>query len=257
MTEEERKKLEEERKRIDEQLAGGTGGQSEGGQGGQDDDNDDNDDDLSSMSQEELISRIKGTRKTIKDLRNENAKRRVENKGIKESLDKVNNEFSGIKSGFAKALGLETEDQVKPEEAIGVLTQENEALRNELAFNDFAAEYGIADSKQKKYFRYLLSEASEHLEDDEELPEEKLNEILEQVQATGGQTKKSNSTTVSGSGNGGTSPTNTNEAIMKGEMTVERFAKLTTAEQGYYYQKNPQHGAKLMNEAAAKGLLGN
>ena len=257
MTEEEKREFEELKKMREEKN------KEKLNQQNQDlDDNEDadeNEEDFDALSKEELISKLKNTGKTIKELRKENAKRRVENKEFKSGLEAMSNELSGFKGGIAKALGLSREDDLKPEEQIGVLQEQNLNLESRLAFLEICNEHGIVGEKNQKYFNYLLNEKMSHLDEDEELPEEVFNEILEEVNARGFNNSKRSKTSVDGSGKGdsGNPPINNeNQDLFKGDMTVEKFVKLSITEQGYYYGKNPVHAQKLLDEAAKRGLLG-
>lgn len=223
---------------------------------------DDQEIDFSELSKEELISKLKGQGKTVKELRKENAKRRVENKEIRQGLDSMSQELGGFKTGIAKALGLNGNEDLKPEEKIEVLAQENESMSGQLYFYELCLENKITDPKDRSYFKYLVNEKMQNLPDNEEtLPEEVFSQILDEVKARSLSSSTRTSTTVSGNaGNGkgsGYPPADqVNQNVQNGEMTVEKFVQLPIAEQGVYYQKNPEHAGLLYKEASRKGLLG-
>lgn len=182
----------------------------------------------------------------IKRLRDENAKARIKNKETSQRLTTLEQTFGGLK----KALGVSDDKELTPEELKAErerLMAERDALLVDQQLREMESEHSIP-KEHSKYFRFLLNEKLESLEEGEELPQEDLEDIVKQVKSLGG-TKKSGNSTGLNSG-GAPSP---KEGT--GDLTVEDFAEMTLGERTALYTKNPQEYNRLFAAANAKGLL--
>ena len=176
----------------------------------------------------------------IKKLRAENAKHRTKNKALDEQMSSLNGKFTALK----KALGVE-DDEEDPEVKIGRLHAENQALALEVSISRISREHEIP-AGQEKYFRFLLAEKMEALEDGQEIGDDDVAEIAAEVKKISGKAA-GNSTGVSAgkkpNADGGTT------------LTVQAFAKMNTGEKSELYAKNPSEYTRLFNEAKSQRMI--
>lgn len=177
----------------------------------------------------------------IKKLRAEAAKHRNKAKTFSEQLDAVNGKLSGLK----KTLGVE-DDEADPEEKIKELSGKTDALEVELSVVKLARDHDVP-KESDKYFRFLLGQKLEELEEGEEITDEQVAELAVEAKQVSGKSGN-NSTGLSG----GKKPSADNG---KGTLTVQQFAKMNTGEKSALYAKNPSEYNRLFSEAREKRLL--
>lgn len=181
-------------------------------------------------------------KKELKKLRRENASKRVAARDASEKLKVTEEQLTKIK----QTLGLEEEES--PEDKIQSLTAQLEALQMENQLTSLAGELGIPP-KQNKYFKFLVHERLNDLEEGEELTDEDLQEIAEEAKMVGGSRKSSTGVDSGGGKGGGQKPAGGDQ------MTVEQFCKMSLTEKSALYQKNPQEYERLFSSAREKGLV--
>lgn len=207
----------------------------EDGTGSQDDGNEGEDD--------SIFSDPKKAAELVKSLRTENAKHRTKNKELGSKLAAMEGTLGKLK----KAFGGEEDDESDPAEKVAELSSANERLTMELHLRDIARESGVP-AEREKYFRFLLAEKLEALEEGEELGEEDIAEAVKA--ATDGFAPKKSSTGVKpGTGDA------PNPDSKPGDVTVEQFVKMNSGEKSQLYTKNPDLYQKLFAEAVAKKIL--
>lgn len=203
-----------------------------GGDGGAGDDDDSDDFDYSNAD---------AVKKEIKKLRKEAASKRVSNKELTQKVAKYEETQKKLKQVF----GLE-DDEVDPAEQVQQLQAENQMLKLDMELNQIAGDLEIPQGNQK-YFKFLVKEKLQQLDEGEELSDEDLEAIAQEVRALGGnkQTstglKKPQTPPPSGDGNGA--------------MTVEGFMKLSLSEKSLLYTKDPAEYDRLFRAAKDKGLI--
>jgi hypothetical protein len=184
----------------------------------------------------------------IKDLRKENAGYRTKAKDFQTKLDEVSGRFSKLEGGLKNALGLKDEDDLDPEEKVKHLSQKVDGLHFESAVNEIFIEQGLPGGKKgAKYLSFLLQEAASELGENEEVSEEKMEEIVSQVKMTFG--SKQSSTSVDGNGNTPPKPGDS------GTVTLDEFVSMSIASKTELYSKNKSLYEGLMKQAKTKGLL--
>lgn len=177
----------------------------------------------------------------IKKLRAEAAKHRNKAKAVSEQLASVNGKMSGLK----KALGVEDENE-DPEAKLKAQQAKSDALEVELSVVHLARDHEVP-KESEQYFRFLLGQKLESLEEGEELSDEQVEELAAEAKKVSG--KPANNSTGLG---GGKKPPADNG---KGALTVEQFVKLNTGEKSAIYAKNPSEYSRLFSEAREKRLL--
>lgn len=161
-------------------------------------------------------------------LRKENADRRSEVKTLKGELASYKERLTKFEQAMKEALGLGEGEEMTPEQQIQVLNSKVMDLEFRNAILETAALHGIPH-EHVKYFSFLVQEASQELNDGEELSEEKMSEIVAHVKSIAG--SKPTSTGV-GSGSG-SKPPKPQEG--KRELTLEDFRKMTVSEKSRLY----------------------
>lgn len=202
---------------------GGAGGDDVGGDPGGTGDDEGSGDDDGDLSQEDL-------KKLVAKLRKENATHRAKNKSLEDSFTSVKGELGKVKA----ALNIK-DDEEDPKTALSKLQAQNESQQMDLAISNLAIENGISKD-QLKFFKFLLAEKFEELEEGVEISDDDISEVVQQVKgASSG--KKQNST-----GSDGKPPKPNTPA----EVTAEQFASMTLAERTEVYDKNPTLYDQLM-----------
>lgn len=184
------------------------------------------------------------TKNYIKGLRKENANYRTKAKNLEEK-------YNDLDGRVKKVLGGEENEQ-PPEERAQALEAHANNLQFENALLQTAVQNGVA-GEGFDYFKFLMTQEVEKLGDEEELSEERLSEIVQEVQTrTGTPTTSTTRTSVSGQDgdDGSQNPNNTN-----GEVTLDEFVNMSLVQKSDLYQKNPQVYEKLMKEAKQKKRL--
>ena len=197
---------------------------------------DDDPDDQSKWSPEK-------TKAYIDKLRKENATHRNKNKELASQL-KLSEEQ---KKGVLKAIGIESDDE-KPEEKLKALTSESQQLAFRNAILESAVQHGIPADKVK-YYQFLVVEATNELEEGEELSDEKMEEIIKEAKSS---SKGSNSTSVGKGGKDGKQPPKPGES---GDISLDQFCRMTMIEKSNLYLKQPDTYKALLSEAKAKKRL--
>jgi len=200
-----------------------------------DDPGDDGDDDLT----------LDDAKKLIKKLRGENANSRTKNKGLEERLGKIE---KGLKSMFGEE---DDDDDRSPEDKLADAQAQNESVAFQNAMLEFCLDNGITDKSDRKYLSYLVAEASEELDEGEELSEEKLAELVQEAKSRGkgSGSKKANSSADSGDGNDNPSPDGDSE------VTLDQFAEMSVLDKNELYRNHPDTYKKLWAQAKEKGLV--
>jgi len=186
-------------------------------------------------------SNTEAVKAEIKKLRKESADRRLKNKELTQKLTGFETTLGAIKS----KLGLE-DDELTLEEKAERIQAENEQLQQQLFIGEIEQELGIS-KEQRKFFRFLLNEKLEALEEGDELGEEELLQIVAELKETTGAKEVKSSTGVTPKGK---TPDNGNNGL-----TVEQFAKMNVAEKSKLYQDDPAEYNRLFSEAREKRLL--
>jgi len=181
-------------------------------------------------------------KKYILQLRKENAKHRTKAKNLEDSSTTAEQKLQEMRSNLAKALGLEGEDEVSPEEQVQHLTSYTQQLEIQSALMETALVNGVS-ANELGYFKYLLAERLEALEEGEELGEEEMAEIVGEVKRVSA--AKSASTGV---GTKAPAPTNTSS----GGVTVEQFMKMSVTEKSQLYMRDKSLYERLVEEAKKK-----
>lgn len=176
----------------------------------------------------------------IEKLRKEAAKHRTKAKDLEGKMQDLNGKFDKLK----KAFGGEDEE-VDPEKMIQQLQAEKEALAIEVSISQVARAHAIP-AEQDKYFRFLLAEKMEGLEEGEEITDEDVALIAAEVMKVSSKAAK-NSTGVNSAGK--------HSGESSGETTVEAFAKMNVGEKSALYAKNPAEYNRLFSLAKEKRLI--
>lgn len=176
----------------------------------------------------------------IKKLRAENAKHRTKNKSLEEQLGSMNGTLGKLK----EHLGIK-DDEEDPQTVIQNLKKEKEMLEVEIGLGSLAREHGIARD-QEAYFRFLMSQKFEQLEEGAELTDEDIESIVQEVQKVSGAQKRQST----GVGSGAANPAGNNDGL-----TLEQFVKMGVGEKSQLYTKNPDLYSRLFSEAQQKGFL--
>ena len=179
--------------------------------------------------------------KVIKELREENAKRRVEGK-------KLEDDFGGFKKKLASALGLDDEKD-KPEEVAKRLLKEKNKIEAEHKLTTLA--YGLGIKKDDiDYFSYLYNSAQKNLDEGQTLPQKAFDDIVEKVNRVSG--KSNNSSSVGGSppsdGEGGS-----DDKEKLGKTTLDEFLSMSFVQKSELCSKDAATYDKLSAEARKKG----
>lgn len=183
------------------------------------------------------------TKAHLKKLRDENAKHRLKNKDLTSQLGVS----EAQKKAILKAAGIESEEE-KPEEKLKASQTKNQELEFRSAILEMALENGIP-KEDVKFFTFLVQEATATLKDNEELSDEKMAEIVADVQKRGG--GKASTSVGGGKGDKGSK---TPEGG-KGGITLDMFCKMTFSEKAKLYGENPDLYTQLKDEAKAKNRL--
>lgn len=222
------------------------------GQNNNDDQTDDSDDSDSSKKGQEGGDdddlekwNPKEVKNYIKELRNENKKHRQRAKSVEEKFDKLS-------TGLKKALGVEDDEDMSPEETIDKLSSSNESMKLQLAIRDTALSMGIGGDDYE-YFEFLMGKKLNDMGEDEEMDEDAIQEIAQKVQArSGSSSQKKTSTSVGTGKKDGTEPDGTSDGD---NITAEQFSQMNTGEKSAIYQKTPELYDKLFKECVARGLI--
>ena len=179
--------------------------------------------------------------KEITKLRTENASSRTKAKATEDRLGKIE---TGLKSIFGES---EDGEELSPEEKLEQVQAQNHGVAFENAMLELCLDKGLTDKDDRKYLSFLVTEAAEELEDDEELSEETLDELIQKAKSRGAGKKASSSP----DSDGDTPPNPEGDDV----LTVEKFSKMNALEKNQLYTENPDVYTKLANEAKKKGMF--
>ncbi len=187
------------------------------------------------------------TKSYIKKLRDENAARRKKTTDLENQVQNLQKSFDGVK----KAIGLEDNSDLTPEQQVEVLTEHSQGLELSNQLLRSAIGKGINSEDGLEYFEFLVGKQLESLGEGEELTDEMLDGISAKVKRLHpGQQAGGVSTSV-GTETGSTTP-KPGQAV---GVTVEQFAKMTVSEKSELYSKSPEQYKQLLDEAKTKRLL--
>lgn len=187
------------------------------------------------------------TKKYIKSLRDENAKHRTKSKDLEAKLQGFEERFSKFDKGLKTLLGQEEGEELSPEDQVQQLQSHVEQSEFERAVLESAIENGIPP-QQMKYYRFLLGEALNGLDEDGELSEEIMSDIIAQVQGVSGTPRAAGNSSVDGKP--GQGPQGDNSGV-----TLDAFVKMGITDRSNLYNKHPETYSKLMAEARQKRLI--
>ena len=142
--------------------------------------------------------------------------------------------------------GIEEE---KPEEKIKTLTAANQGLDFRRAVLEAAVEHGIG-KESIDFFEFLISKAASELDEGEELPDEKMLEIVAKCKKGSGESGKGKGDTSVGNGGKGEPNPDKNKA---GDVTLSKFLKMTVVQKSELYTKNRELYESLVAQAKAEG----
>lgn len=171
------------------------------------------------------------TKKYIKKLRDENAKRRTESNNLTTKMEKM-------EKGF-KAMFGEEDDDTDPEEKVKTLSSQYESVVTENAILKLALENGIVGAENIEYFEFQMSKKLNSLQEGEEMTDEDLAEILGKCSKAG--VKKPADTSVKGD-------KDKKPDSKPDEVTQEEFDKMGMIQKSNLYLKNPDLYKKLMGK---------
>lgn len=168
----------------------------------------------------------------IKQLRKENAQRRTEANQLKTQFEDL--------TGRIKSVFGEEKNEAPVEQQLGQLQSTAETLAFQNAVLNMAVTNGIG-AEGLPYMQFLLSQASESLEEGEEMDEDAIASIIEEVRSkTGGGRPGMGATSVNAPrGN----------ASQQAEVTPEQFASMSLSEKTDLYRKN-QNLYERLNQAS-------
>lgn len=225
----------------DGQGDSGTGDGGEGSGDGADGDGDGN-----GSTGDDFDSLPDFAKKMIKNLRSESAASRTKNKTLEDR-------FTKMEAGMKSALGLEDDDQASPEERVQTLTQQSESLAIRNAILEVAIENSLT-KEQSDYFGYLLQKEGESLEDDQEITEERYQELVNSSKALGGKQSGTADTDVEGDAGNGEGNGGDGQGGNTG-MTAEQFSNLGYGEKVKLRNENQPLYDKLFAEARKLRIL--
>lgn len=180
----------------------------------------------------------------IEKLRKENAKWRNKSKASNAEMTKLQERLSKLEGGLKKVVGADDEDEVDPETQIQALSAKAQKIEFEKTLSDLAIEHGIG-KETFRYFKFVVNEALEALDEGEELDEDAIAELAIQAKRFG--TSKGTGSSVGTKGPGATQET--------GAVTFEKFVKMSIQEKSALYGKSPELYNRLMSEAKEKRAL--
>ena len=222
---------------------GGEGGNSPDGdgQGGDDGGNNDLPEDESQWTPEQTKSYIKKLRKENQSYRSRFQKAEAKTAGLEER-------FGKLESGLKNLVGGD-DDEETPEDKIARLEESQAVSEMNQAVVTTAYALGVpADGLD--YFKFLIQQQAEQMEDDDVIGEDVLAELAQKAKAHANGSSKGATTSADGQGGQPPKP----EGKRSGVKAAE-FAKMTIAERSALYQRNKDEYAQLMQECKEQKLL--
>lgn len=171
------------------------------------------------------------------------AKLRKEAAGHRTKANNFKTELDTFKQKVSKAVGGE-EDDTPPEKKIEALTAHSNSLAVENGILALAVEHSVPKDGMK-YFKFLIAEALDSLEEGEELDEEKLTPILAEVRG-----KAAKPTTTSVTANNGKKDPEASE-----EITLSKFCAMSMGEKTDLYRSKPDLYNSLLAQAKKEKRL--
>ena len=172
------------------------------------------------------------------------SKLRKEAAGYRTKFNAQKTEFDAFREKVSKAVGGE-EDELPADKKVEALSAQNQAFATNNAILELAVEHGIPKDGMK-YFKFLIAQAVEELEEGQELGEEELKPILAEVR---GKFAKASTTSVI---------TTTNKKDPEGstEISLDKFVSMTMSEKTDLFRKQPELYQSLLDQAKkAKRLI--
>lgn len=177
----------------------------------------------------------------IESLRKENAKYRTKSKELETQYTSINERFSKVEKGLKGLFGEGEEgDDMPPEQKLEVMQAQNENLVLNNALTEAALEYGVG-KQDYSYFKFLVQEKLQALEEGEELTEEDLDVIAKQ-------SKRGSAASSTSVEEGDIAPEQT------GGVTLDAFKAMGINERSMLFSKNEVLYKQLVAQerAAAK-----
>ena len=178
----------------------------------------------------------------IEKLRKENAKWRTKSKQVSAEMKTLQDRLAKLEGGLKKVVGVEDEE-IDPETQLQAMTQQAQKIELDKTLSELAIEHGVG-KEGYRFFKFLVNEALESLDEGEELDEDAIAEIALQAKRQGGGVKAGSS--VSGKTPGATTDNG---------VTLEKFVKMSITEKSQLYGKSPDLYNRLMAEAKDKRAL--
>lgn len=198
----------------------------------------------------DLFANPEKAKAEILRLRKEAAAHRTKSKDLEGRLTGTEQTLSKLKS----ALGIEGDEdgeQDSPESRIESLTAQTQALAMDRELTMIALQSGITDLDGLDYFKFLVGQRANELEEGEELGEEVFEDVIQRVLSISGGAKKG--TTRSGIDSSGAAGKADQSGT--GDITLEMFSKMSVVEKSDLYSKKPDLYQSLFKQAAEKGLI--
>jgi len=194
------------------------------------------------------------TKSYIKKLRGENANYRKRAQASDEKVSGLEDRFGKLEKGLKNLTGAEEDDSESVEEKLARL-EERELARDEQqavqdmnqAVEETATALGVPAAGMD-YFKFLIQQHAEQMNDDDVIPEEVLVELAKKA-----------TTQVGGSKGGSTGAdgkvVKPNPEGKPSGVTAAQFAKMSIAERSALYQNNKDEYETLLAEVKEKKLL--
>lgn len=173
----------------------------------------------------------------IESLRKENAKYRTKSKELETQYSTINDRFSKMEKGLKGLFGEGEEDNVPPEQKLEAMQAQNENLVLNNALTEAALEYGVG-KQDYSYFKFLVQEKLQALDEGEELTEEDLDVIAKQ-------SKRGSAASSTSVEEGDIAPEST------GGVTLESFKAMGINERSMLFSKNEALYKQLVSQERA------
>lgn len=181
----------------------------------------------------------------IEKLRKENAKWRTKSKQTTVQMSAVQERLAKLEGGLKKVVGTEDEEE-DVETQLQTLTAKAQKTEFDKTLSDLAIEHSVG-KESYRYFKFIINEALEGLDEGEELDEDAIAELALQAKRFTSGSGKGSGSSVGGKGPGPNQET--------GAVTLEKFVKMTITEKSALYGKSPELYNRLMTEARDKRAL--
>jgi hypothetical protein len=191
-------------------------------------------------------------------LRNENKTRRKEHQDLTTKLNQLQTQHQSVMQRLQQVFGQgdgspDDLSKLPPEQQIEVLhqsiAQRDEALAEreaEIEFLNVSASLGIVEKRDRKYFKFLVSEFMEDKEEGYEMSDEDLSAIAEQVKQS--QPRSSGNPSATSFANRIAPP----DSQSNGQVTLEEFKNMGTLAKSQLYGQNPELYNALMKQSLGR-----